>query len=1256
MKLKTMQRCTLAAFLMASGGGGIATAASVTIPDFSFEISTNIPGGYVDGSGTNWLSTGNGSRRIQNFSTDMFVGTDTLPAPADGTNCLVEILNGVPGFCWQKVGNVQSNTLYTLTIAVGQSLIDAGGVGKIALVNSASPFGAVLSETSVDTSTVTPGEFADFTVTYTAGYEAAGDLTILMQGDSGTQLIFDNVRLDATALPLTPTAAVPLLSTPSGTIYRGTIVTLSERPAGAAPFEYRWQSDNGTGGATFTDIAGATGSTLAVDTTGFTVGNPVQYRVVVNNSQGSATSPVVVLTAIEGQPVITRETLPVSAYDVEGGEVTFTAVVDGSGPLALQWVFDDGTGAAYIPNATNASLTIKNLRLGDAGSYSLQASNEYGTMNSALSFLTVDPRPTDDNGVIVSKASQTGLGSTNTFSPTWTLATNSLIQGASPSESVGSFTLERAGGTPVLTDGKFGILPPAGNASVEVATCGRISSGAGSSIVYKLPAAVNGYDLTNIVIYGGWSDAGRDQQQYNVFYSTVAAPTNYDNMIAYVNFQPTNDLGAQCATRVSLTGTNGVVAKNVAAIKLDFNVLVADTENGYTGYAEFQAFGHPSPPAPVLALDTQPATGSDVVGSKMTFVAGFTSETPMTLQWRVDKGSGPVAIAGATNATLTLSNLQLSDSGSYSLKASNAAGSSVSKPSTFVVNPRPDPDGYGVIVSPANQTGAGATFTPTWVISTDSLIYGSLPSARGSSAGTFILENAGGIVVLTDGQFGLVGSTVNNSLATCGSGDGGKSVTYTLTGSQSGYDITNIVLYAGWSDGGRDQQAYTIYYSTVSDPNVFNPLSSTEYNPTLPGAVPSADRVSFTSSTSSPMAVNVAKIMIDFTSPAGENGYSGYAEISVLGSPSAAISIAPVVLTDTLPATGSDVVGSEVTFHAVFGGETPIAYQWRKDSGNGPEDIVGATSSSLTLSNLQLSDSGSYSLQASNAMGIVTSTPNTFTVKSAPTPENGMLIATANQTSAGETFSPTWILPSANLLAGTAPSSVGTGSFVTEGSGGTPVLTDGNLGTVGAGNASLASCGVSVGTAVTYTLAGSTSGYDLTRIVTYGGWGDNGRDQQHYTVSYSTVADPATFITLASASYNPDIPGSIPTADRVTITSATAAPLAMNVAAVRFDFTTPTGENNWSGYSELSVFGMASTPLEPPSFGSVTVSGGNLIMAGAGGTPGSGYTVLSSADAAAPMANWVTNSVGVFDASGAFSVSLPIVPTQPASFFRLRVP
>jgi hypothetical protein len=73
------------------------------------------------------------------------------------------------------------------------------------------------------------------------------------------------------------------------------------------------------------------------------------------------------------------------------------------------------------------------------------------------------------------------------------------------------------------------------------------------------------------------------------------------------------------------------------------------------------------------------------------------------------------------------------------------------------------------------------------------------------------------------------------------------------------------------------------------------------------------------------------------------------------------------------------------------------------------------------------------------------------------------------------------------------------------------------------------------------------------------------------------------------------------------------------------------------------------------TFGALKVSGGNLILTGTNGTPDCGYTLLTATNLSAPI-NWRTNSVGTLDGTGAFSNAIPINPSQPAGFFRLRIP
>src|SRR5204863_2148669 len=135
-------------------------------------------------------------------------------------------------------------------------------------------------------------------------------------------------------------------------------------------------------------------------------------------------------------------------------------------------------------------------------------------------------------------------------------------------------------------------------------------------------------------------------------------------------------------------------------------------------------------------------------------------------------------------------------------------------------------------------------------------------------------------------------------------------------------------------------------------------------------------------------------------------------------------------------------------------------------------------------------------------------------------------------------------------------------NFSQWGCGTVAVLTDNSFGQFNyvpniGGSVTEVTCGTSGGTAVTYSLPPAQNGYDLTNVVVYGGWGDAGRDQQAYTIYYSTVSSPAAFVALKSVNYNPANAAGVQCATRMSLSPATAAPLANSVAAVKFDFTSP---------------------------------------------------------------------------------------------------
>jgi hypothetical protein len=185
---------------------------------------------------------------------------------------------------------------------------------------------------------------------------------------------------------------------------------------------------------------------------------------------------------------------------------------------------------------------------------------------------------------------------------------------------------------------------------------------------------------------------------------------------------------------------------------------------------------------------TQPAPQNATVGATVTLSGAATGTPAPRFQWQ----KGGTAIASATNATLTLSNLQMADAGTYTLVATNDAGEARSTPVTVAVtNPgattvpamarQPQPQTVvagSTVVFNADATGAPLTFQ--WrkngtVISgatnASLVLSGATPADAGSysvvisnAAGSTTSSNAA-LLLTNDQNFGhLVNLSIRTSI------------------------------------------------------------------------------------------------------------------------------------------------------------------------------------------------------------------------------------------------------------------------------------------------------------------------------------------------------------------------------------------------------------------------------------------------------------------------------------------------------------
>lgn len=93
----------------------------------------------------------------------------------------------------------------------------------------------------------------------------------------------------------------------------------------------------------------------------------------------------------------------------------------------------------------------------------------------------------------------------------------------------------------------------------------------------------------------------------------------------------------------------------------------------------FTIAGTATPPG----FTTLPVGGTATEGGSFTFTTSASGDAPLTFQWSRDG----TPLAGATSASLVLSNLRLTDAGAYTVTIANSAGSLTSDPVTLQVNP-----------------------------------------------------------------------------------------------------------------------------------------------------------------------------------------------------------------------------------------------------------------------------------------------------------------------------------------------------------------------------------------------------------------------------------------------------------------------------------------------------------------------------------------------------------------------------------------
>ncbi len=174
----------------------------------------------------------------------------------------------------------------------------------------------------------------------------------------------------------------------------------------------------------------------------------------------------------------------------------------------------------------------------------------------------------------------------------------------------------------------------------------------------------------------------------------------------------TGEVWTQQGTKLVGSGAVGDAEQGVSvSLSADGKTAIVGgfADNNYAGAAwVFTASAPPTAPSFI----TPPVSQTVNAGQNVSFTGFAIGTAPLSYQWQFNN----VPIAGATSATLTLTNVQPNNNGRYSVRVSNAVGSITSQ--TAILNVLGDPTGGVPPTNPATTYSP----PPTKQASKDSLI------------------------------------------------------------------------------------------------------------------------------------------------------------------------------------------------------------------------------------------------------------------------------------------------------------------------------------------------------------------------------------------------------------------------------------------------------------------------------------------------------------------------------------------------------
>lgn len=489
--------------------------------------------------------------------------------------------------------------------------------------------------------------------------------------------------------------------------------------AGNAPFSYQWY-ENGL------PVSGQTNATLILSPVTVAEASS-NWFAVVSNPYGSVTSSVVSLTVFS-VPTITQQPTLTNLVLFAGGHATFSVAASGAVPLYYYWF----SNSVPILGATNSSFTLTNAEsAGQTNNYYCLVSNAPGTTASLPVTVAVITPPTDPYATNVMAANpvgywrlnepevgggddgqvaydywggnngtytnvtlgQPGYNANATNETSCEFGVNSFVNGdvygipnisfAAPTNSSTNFTIEAwAKGYQQTADAGVVTLGYGGGGEQFILDCGSDTTNAANPVAHSFRFFVrDSAGTTHIVV----SDVNPNDSNWHHLVGVCNESSGYvafyiDGLLAGTN-TITPGAGILSSTRSMLIGarpSNSTTNVNDS----QFVGWVADVAVYNYALSSNQIVAQyygADIPAQVI---TQPTNTLADQGGTATFSAGVEGTPVVAMQW-YDVNAGSQPIAGQTNATLVLNNVQSNDS--YYLVVMNAFGTNTSQTANLTV-------------------------------------------------------------------------------------------------------------------------------------------------------------------------------------------------------------------------------------------------------------------------------------------------------------------------------------------------------------------------------------------------------------------------------------------------------------------------------------------------------------------------------------------------------------------------------------------